>query len=63
MLGSKYSGIVWEQLQESIVILSPATVTTACHHASHISVAVPSADLLTGYLSCHCYPIHVVCMG
>lgn len=26
---------------------------------SHISVAVPSADLLIGHLSCHCYPIHV----
>ena len=58
MLGSKYSGIGWEQLQESTVMLSPATVTMACHHASHISVAVPSADLI-GHLSCHCYPIHV----
>lgn len=47
MLGSKYSGIGWEQLQESTVMLgAPATVTMACHHASHISVAVPSADLL-----------------
>ena len=37
----------------------PAEVTMACHHASLISVAVPSADLLIGHLSHHCYPIHV----
>ena len=31
MLGSKYSGIGWEQLQESTVMLSPATVTQLSH--------------------------------